>query len=70
MKKLDLKVEELSVESFDTEANVSELRGTVKANGYTDPGYPSCDRTCGASPPPDTTICGAFRPTLQQACCL
>ncbi|HEX8693736.1 MAG TPA: hypothetical protein VF746_15045 [Longimicrobium sp.] len=69
MKKLSLNPEALRVESFATAADVPG-RGTVRANAYTDPDYPSCARTCGASPPPDTEICGwGLRPTL-KACCL
>ena len=69
MKKLSLNPEALRVESFATAAEESK-RGTVLANGYTDPGYPSCDPTCGVSPPPDTEICGwGIRPTV-RACCL
>ncbi len=57
------------MESFDTVA-AAGARGTVNAHGYTDPDYPSCARTCGATPPQDTSICRLLAPTLQQACCV
>jgi len=67
MKKLSLDLSNLRVESFDTVAG-NGARGTVNAHGYTEPGYPSCDRTCGASPPPETGLCAMGGPTL-KACC-
>ena len=72
MKKLTLELDSLRVESFETAAD-ARLRGTVRGNdSYTVSPYPSCARTCGASPPPDTEICRAdqYAPTLQQACCV
>jgi len=66
--KLTLDADALRVESFGTVAERSG-RGTVHANGYTQPGYPSCDRTCGATPPPDTDICVEGGPTY-PACCV
>ena len=70
-KKIALDADTLRVESFPT-VDGPDGRGTVHAHGYTDPDYPSCARTCGATPPPDTEICfaGRLAPTLQQACCV
>jgi hypothetical protein len=69
-RKLRLNVDALRVESFGTLEGPG-AQGTVHAHGYTDPDYPSCARTCGATPPPDTSVCYAgFAPTLQQACCV
>jgi hypothetical protein len=56
-KKLSLDPVELRVESFRTLAG-SGARGTVQGHGYTEPGYPSCALTCGASPPQPTVLCG------------
>jgi hypothetical protein len=67
-RKLTLDADALRVESFGT-VDAKVVRGTVHANGYTDPDYPSCARTCGASPPPETGLCHAGGPTL-KACCL
>jgi len=67
MRKLNLDLATLRVESFDTVAG-DGARGTVNAHGYTEPGYPSCDRTCGASPPAETGLCLQGGPTL-KACC-
>jgi hypothetical protein len=67
-KKLALDPERLRVESFGT-VDAADARGTVCAHGYTDPGYPSCDRTCGATPPPDTSICYQDVATY-PACCV
>lgn len=70
MKKLKLDPESLRVESFRPTPETDPGRGTVEANGYTEPGYPSCNVTCGASPPPPSEdFCGAFRPTV-KACCV
>ena len=72
MRKLEMKVDELSVESFTTVPEMKSLHGTVQANSYTVNPYPSCAPTCGASPPPPTDICGlddAERPTI-KACCV
>jgi hypothetical protein len=48
MKKLELKLDELRVESFDTAAAAHETRGTVRGHVNTDscPGL-SCAVTCG-----------------------
>ncbi|HEX8244256.1 MAG TPA: hypothetical protein VF541_12185 [Longimicrobium sp.] len=67
-RKLRLEPETLRVESFGT-VEGDGSRGTVRAHGYTEPDYPSCARTCGASPPPDTSLCYREGPTL-KACCL
>ncbi|HEX6750432.1 MAG TPA: hypothetical protein VF092_24275 [Longimicrobium sp.] len=67
-KKLALDPDALRVESFGT-VDASDARGTVRAHGYTEPDYPSCARTCGASPPPPSSLCYEERPTL-KACCL
>ena len=51
MKKLNLQVEDLAVESFET-AGVDALRGTVHANddsswcSYDSPGYTGCRLSC------------------------
>ena len=55
-RKLRLDPEALRVDTFTTEREDGG-RGTVKAHGYTQPGYPSCDPTCGATPPEDPSIC-------------
>lgn len=68
MKKLNLNLAELRVDSFDTVAGEG-ARGTVNAHGYTEPGYPSCARTCGASPPPETGLCAAVGGPTLKACC-
>lgn len=57
-RKLSLEVGELRVESFRTVPEGGP-RGTVRAHGYTEPDYPSCALTCGASPPAPTPLCGA-----------
>lgn len=66
-RKLRLEVEGLRVESFGTDAGEGP-RGTVRAQSYTEPGYPSCALTCGASPPGPTTLCLRGPDTL-AACC-
>ena len=68
MKKLSLSLDGLRVESFDTVAG-GGARGTVNAHGYTEPDYPSCARTCGASPPPESMLCGALGGPTLKACC-
>lgn len=68
MKKLTLDLSDLRVVSFDT-VDASGARGTVNAHGYTEPGYPSCDRTCGASPPPESMLCAALGGPTLKACC-
>lgn len=69
MKKLSLDLDRLSVESFDTVPDADRLRGTVAGNdSYTVAPYPSCVNTCGASPPPDSDICGRARPTVINCC--
>src|SRR5215210_750707 len=50
-RKLRLDPETLRVESF-VAAEEGGGRGTVRGHGYTEPDYPSCARTCGATPPP------------------
>ena len=67
-RKLRLDPERLRVESFGTVEH-DPARGTVRAHGYTDPDYPSCARTCGATPPPDTDLCYQAINT-QFACCV
>src|SRR5213082_3232352 len=49
--KLRLDPETLRVESFAA-TEEGGGRGTVRGHGYTEPDYPSCARTCGATPPP------------------
>jgi hypothetical protein len=68
MKKLMLDPEGLRVESFRT-AGELEGAGTVQAQSYTVSPYPSCARTCGASPPADTSLCRDGAMTL-NACCV
>ncbi len=60
MSKLALRLEDLSVESFDTRA-VEEQRGTVVGEAYSEdgnytcPGYPTCeDPTCAGCSSRDT----------------
>lgn len=66
-KKLSLDLAELRVESFRTQAE-SAGRGTVRAHGYTEPDYPSCALTCGASPPQPTVLCAGRHITLAECC--
>ena len=68
-RKLRLDPDGLRVESFGT-LERDGARGTVRAHGYTDPDYPSCARTCGASPPPPTGICYAVEGPTLKACCI
>jgi hypothetical protein len=68
-KKLVLDPERLRVDTFET-VDHEALRGTVVANGYTEVGYPSCSPTCGASPPPNTDLCGAYFVTDPKQCCV
>lgn len=64
--KLSLDAELLRVESFRTVAGGGG-RGTVLANGYTEPDYPSC-APCGASPPAPTVFCNRAMVTLAECC--
>lgn len=66
-KKLSLDPAELRVESFRTAAE-GGARGTVRAHGYTEPDYPSCALTCGASPPQPTMLCEGRQITLAECC--
>ena len=52
MKKLSLDLNQLAVESFETDSDEQSPRGTVRANG--DCVTYSCEGTCGASPPSTT----------------
>ncbi|HEX6038053.1 hypothetical protein [Longimicrobium sp.] len=45
MKKIQLRVDDLEVRSFDTGA-ATELRGTIHGNAYTYDGSYSCNRIC------------------------
>lgn len=65
--KLSMDPAELRVESFRTLAG-DGARGTVRAHGYTEPDYPSCARTCGASPPQPTTLCDGRHITVIECC--
>lgn len=65
--KLSLDAEQLRVESFRTDPDEGR-RGTVLAHGYTEPDYPSCARTCGASPPQPTVLCARGMITLAECC--
>ena len=69
-KKLRLGLDTLRVDTFETVA-AAEGRGTVRALEYTC--GPSCNRTCGASPPPCTEdICrdGVGVLAITFACCV
>jgi hypothetical protein len=66
-RKLMLDTEQLRVESFGTVGGDGQ-RGTVLAHGYTEPDYPSCARTCGASPPFPTALCNRAMVTLAECC--
>ncbi|HYH78811.1 MAG TPA: hypothetical protein VEX86_03420 [Longimicrobium sp.] len=66
-RKLLLDAEMLHVESFRV-TEEDGPRGTVLAHGYTQPDYPSCARTCGASPPAPTALCGRAMATLAECC--
>lgn len=66
-RKLSLDADQLRVESFRTVGDSGE-RGTVHAHGYTEPDYPSCARTCGASPPQPTVLCARAMITLAECC--
>jgi hypothetical protein len=73
MKKLRLGVEELRVESFATEREAGERKGTVRGMAFTEAGRPGCDgwtgpfqETCAAavytcpecaSPPQTFDVC-------------
>ncbi|HEU0052631.1 MAG TPA: hypothetical protein VFQ39_05615 [Longimicrobium sp.] len=67
--KLRLDPDALRVVSFVSVEERDE-RGTVLAQSYTQPGYPSCDRTCGASPPPPSDLICRMSGTCPQQCCL
>ena len=68
MKKLDLRLDELNVETFDTEAAEQKPRGTVLGNQDTAscPGY-SCAPTCGIVLSPDF---GRLADASLRACCV
>ena len=51
MKKLSLDLNQLAVESFETDADGQSPRGTVRGNAETDCCTFSCQGTCGAPPP-------------------
>jgi hypothetical protein len=69
-RKLRLDPETLRVESF-VATEEGDGRGTVRGHGYTEPGYPSCDRTCGVSPsPPNSEDFCRMSGTCPQQCCL
>ena len=69
-RKLRLDPETLRVESF-VAIEEGGGRGTVRGHGYTEPGYPSCDRTCGFSPPmPNSEDFCRMSGTCPQQCCL
>jgi hypothetical protein len=68
-KKLRLDMESLRVESFAATED-GGARGTVHGQSYTEPGWLSCDLTCGASPPlPSSIECRGSR-SCPQECCL
>src|SRR4028118_1053452 len=53
MKKLELKIDELAVESFDTAEQGDEARGTVRGNWTRYPGtciQPQCGAECPSGP--------------------
>ena len=69
-RKLRLDPETLRVESFAA-TEEGGGRGTVHGHVYTVPPYPSCARTCGASPPPpDSEDFCRMSGTCPQQCCL
>ena len=69
-RKLRLDLDTLRVESFvATEEDGG--RGTVRGHGsYTVAPYPSCARTCGASPPPPSEDFCRMSGSCPQACCM
>ena len=68
-RKLRLDPEALRVESF-VATEEGEGRGTVRGHGYTEPGYGSCDLTCGIPmSPPSEDLC-LVSGTCPMACCL
>ena len=60
MKKLSLDLNQLAVESFETDADGQSLRGTVRGNAETDCCTFSCQGTCGIIPDSTGT---ALKPT-------
>jgi len=68
-RKLRLDPETLRVESFEA-TEEGDGRGTVRGHAYTDPDYPSCARTCGASPPPPSVDICRMSGTCPMQCCL
>ena len=70
MKKLELKIDELAVESFDTAEQGDEARGTVRGNWTRYPG--TCIQTqCGAECPSGPHPCeGSFAWTDGMHACL
>ena len=66
-KKLRLNMEALRVESFAATED-GAARGTVHGESYTEPGYPSCDLTCGASPPWPSDFCRDSKSCPQECC--
>jgi hypothetical protein len=69
MKKLSLQMDELRVETFETEAAARDARGTVRGNLDTAscPGV-SCAPTCGIVISPDFVIEGAI--SYPRNCCV
>jgi hypothetical protein len=68
-RKLRLDLDTLQVESFAA-TQEGDGRGTVQGHGYTEPPYPSCARTCGATPPPPSEDFCRMSGTCPMQCCL
>ena len=77
MRKLNLDLAELKVESFETFVSERDARGTVRANGDCETW--SCGGTCGAPPASDiekngnvarTFACTQLDCTNNGACCV
>lgn len=63
MRKLNLDLGDLKVESFGTESLPAAIRGTVRANVCSDLCTYSCDPTCGIMPASAESECNALPKT-------